>query len=245
MLLKVITFNIAHGKGMDGIVDIERQANLINSYKPDIVFLQEIDMYTKRAGDRNQIREFSKKVYLPYCSMETNITLEDGYYGDGIISRFPIAFSTNYLMPLTDLNHEQRGILCNRIALGTAKINLFSVHLSTYEDERILASKELMRIIRKIDKDEIIIIGGDFNVGVTRLGKGKYTYEKREDYEEYKILRKELQKIENTEDTWFSKLGQGCIDTIFYSKNIRLRKFETIATNGISDHEAIYAEFDI
>lgn len=245
MLLKVITFNIAHGKGMDGIVDIERQANLINSYKPDIVFLQEIDMYTKRAGDRNQIREFSKKVYLPYCSMETNITLEDGYYGDGIISRFPIAFSTNYLMPLTDLNHEQRGILCNRIALGTAKINLFSVHLSTYEDERILASKELMRIIRKIDKDEIIIIGGDFNVGVTRLGKGKYTYEKREDYEEYKILRKELQKIENTEDTWFSKLGQGCIDTIFYSKNIRLRKFETIATNGISDHKAIYAEFDI
>lgn len=117
MLLKVITFNIAHGRGMDGNVDIDRQAKLINSYKPDIVFLQEIDMYTKRAGNMNQIREFSKKVYLPYCSMETNITLEDGYYGDGIISRFPISFSTNYLMPLTDLNHEQRGILCNRIAL--------------------------------------------------------------------------------------------------------------------------------
>ena len=53
-------------------------------------------MYTKRAGERNQIREFSKKVYLPYCSMESNITLEDGYYGDGIISRFPISFSVNY-----------------------------------------------------------------------------------------------------------------------------------------------------
>lgn len=245
MLLKVITFNIAHGKGMDGIVDLERQAVLINNYKPDIVFLQEIDMYTKRAGDRNQIREFSKKVYLPYCSMETNITLEDGYYGDGIISRFPISFSTNYLMPLTDLNHEQRGILCNRIALGTAKINLFSVHLSTYADERILAAKELMRIIRKIDHDEIIIVGGDFNVGVTRLGKGKYTYEKKEEYEEYNILKKSLLQLENMEDTWFSKLGQGCIDTIFYSKNIHLRKFETIDVNGVSDHNAIYAEFDI
>ena len=79
-------------------------------------------------------------------------------------------------MPLTDLNHEQRGILCNRISLGTAKINLFSVHLSTYKDERILACKELNRIISKIDENEIIIIGGDFNVGVTRLGKGRYTY---------------------------------------------------------------------
>ena len=179
MLLKVITFNIAHGRGMDGIIDIERQAKIVEQYKPDIVFLQEIDMYTKRAGDTNQISEFSRVICLPYCSMETNITLEEGYYGDGIVSRFPISFSTNYLMPLTDLNHEQRGILCNKILLGTAKINLFSVHLSTYEDERILASKELMRIIKKIDKNEIIIVGGDFNVGVTRQGKGKYTYEKK------------------------------------------------------------------
>ena len=111
MLIKIITFNIAHGKGLDGIVDIGRQAQIIKEYDPDIVFLQEIDMYTKRAGESNQIREFSKKILLPYCSMESNITLEEGYYGDGIISRFPISFSVNYLMPLTDLNHEQRGIV--------------------------------------------------------------------------------------------------------------------------------------
>ena len=245
MLIKIVTFNIAHGKGLDRTIDVERQANLVNTLKPDIVFLQEIDMYTKRAGERNQIREFSKKVYLPYCSMESNITLEDGYYGDGIISRFPISFSVTYLMPLTDLNHEQRGILYNRISLGTAKINLFSVHLSTYEDERILACKELNRIISKIDKNEIIIIGGDFNVGVTRLGKGKYTFEKQEQYEEYNLLGKNLKRIPNEEDTWFSKLGQGCIDTIFYSKNIELLKFETIDAEQKSDHSILYAEFDI
>ena len=245
MLIKIITFNIAHGKGLDGIVDIERQAELIDKYKPDIIFLQEIDMYTKRAGERNQIREFSKKIFLPYCSMESNITLEDGYYGDGIISRFPISFSVNYLMPLTDLNHEQRGILCNRISLGTAKINLFSVHLSTYKDERILACKELNRIISKIDKNEIIIVGGDFNVGVTRLGKGKYTFEKEDVYEEYSILEKKLKRIPNDEDTWFSKLGQGCIDTIFYSNNIELLSFKTVDAKSASDHNAIYAEFNI
>lgn len=245
MLIKVITFNIAHGKGLDGIVNIERQAEVIKEYKPDIVFLQEIDMYTKRAGETNQIREISKKIYLPYCSMESNITLEDGYYGDGIISRFPISFSVNYLMPLTDLNHEQRGILCNRISLGTAKINLFSVHLSTYKDERILACKEINRIISKIDKNEIIIIGGDFNVGVTRLGKGKYTFEKEEEYQEYSILEKKLKHLNNSDDTWFSKLGQGCIDTIFYSNNIQLLSYKNIEVNNVSDHNAIYAEFNI
>ena len=245
MILKIITFNVAHGRGMDGKVDLQRQAEVIKEHKPDIVFLQEVDMYTKRAGDMNQIREFSKAIGLYYCSMESNITLEDGYYGDGIISRFPISFSTNYLMPLTDMNHEQRGILCNRISFGTTKINLFSVHLSTYQDERILAAKEINRIMKKIDPNELIIMGGDFNVGVTRLGKGQYTFEEAETYEEYEILKKQLEQLPDKKDTWFSELGKGCIDTIFYSKGIRLNKYETINVNGVSDHDAVFAEFDI
>ncbi len=64
MLLKIITFNVAHGRGTDNKVDIERQANLIKEYKPDIIFLQEVDMYTKRAGEMNQIREFAKKSWV-------------------------------------------------------------------------------------------------------------------------------------------------------------------------------------
>lgn len=220
MILKIITFNVAHGRGMDGKVDLQRQAEVIKEYKPDIVFLQEVDMYTKRAGDMNQIREFSKAIGLYYCSMESNITLEDGYYGDGIISRFPISFSTNYLMPLTDMNHEQRGILCNRISFGTTKINLFSVHLSTYQDERILAAKEINRIMKKIDPNELIIMGGDFNVGVTRLGKGQYTFEEAETYEEYEILKKQLEQLPNKKDTWFSELGKGCMILFFIQKEL-------------------------
>lgn len=38
MILKIITFNVAHGKGMDGIVDLQRQAEVIKNYNPDIVF---------------------------------------------------------------------------------------------------------------------------------------------------------------------------------------------------------------
>lgn len=244
MILKMLTFNAAHGKGNDGKVSIARQANFLKDYRPDFVFLQEVDMYTTRSERINQIQLFTERVGLAYSSMESNIVLEGGYYGDGIVSRFPIDFSTNYLMPKTNPEHEQRGILHNKISFGTTKLNLFSVHLSTYEDERILAVKELLKILEKIDPREVIIIGGDFNVGVTRLGKGRYTFEKREIYEEYCLLQEKLEKLQNEEDTWFSTLGNGCIDTIFYSKNIRIRKFKTIDVNGLSDHNAVYAEFD-
>ena len=60
-----------------------------------------------------------------------------------------------------------------------------------------------------------------------------------------KYSGRKFKKIENEEDTWFSKLGQGCIDTIFYSKNVKLKRFETVDVKEFSDHRALYAEFDI
>lgn len=244
MILKTITFNMCHGEGLDGIINVERQAKFLKKYKPDIIFLQEIDMYTQRVYSENQIYELAKGVGLTYRSMGINIKYKNGYYGDGILSRFPIEYSANYLMPLVDPKNEQRGILCNKISFGTTKINLFSVHFPTNLEERMLGAEELLNIIEKIDENEIIIVGGDFNIGVSKVGNHKYKFKKSDTYPEYETIEKVLNRIDNKEDTWHSAIGNGCIDTIFYSKNIKVRKIETLA-NKISDHSAVYAEFEV
>lgn len=244
MLLKTITFNMCHGMGEDGVVDVTRQVNFLKQYNPDVVFLQEIDMFTDRVQNKNQISEFSKQIELPYSSMGINIKYKSGFYGDGILSKFPIEYSTNYLLPLINPNNEQRGILCNRINFGTTKINLYSVHLSTYEPERKLATMEILKIISKISSEEIIILGGDFNVGKIKIGDHKYKFIKKDVYEEYEILQKKLKKTPNDENTWCLDGESACIDTIFYSPNISLKKFDTLKTN-FSDHNALYVEFEI
>lgn len=244
MILKAITFNMCHGEGLDGIIDVERQAKFLKKYKPDIIFLQEIDMYTQRVYSENQIYKFAKNVELPYRAMGINLKYKNGYYGDGLLSRFPIEYSANYLMPLVDVENEQRGILCNKISFGTTKLNLFSVHYPTNFEERKLGTEELINIIEKIDDSEVIIVGGDFNVGISKIGKHQYTFEEKEEYEEYKMLEEYMNKLDNTEKTWFSNIGEGCIDTMFYSKNIKVLKTETISTQ-FSDHSAVYAEFEI
>ena len=231
-------------KELTGNIDVERQAKFLKKYKPDIIFLQEIDMYTQRVYSENQIYTFSKQVELPYRTMGINIKYKNGYYGDGILSRFPIEYSTNYLMPLVNPENEQRGILCNKISFGTTKLNLFSVHYPTNFEERKLGTEELINIIDKIDENEIRIVGGDFNIGIEKIGSHRYKYEKSEKYVEYEMLKEHLNKLENEEDTWFSKNGQGCIDTMFYSKNIKLLNMKTIATK-YSDHYAVYAEFEV
>lgn len=244
MILRAITFNMSHGLGLDGIIDVKRQAEFLQKYKPDIIFLQEIDMYTNRVNKDDQIYRMSKHVGLPYRSMGINIKYKNGFYGDGLLCRFPIEYSTNYLMPLVDLSHEQRGLLHNKISFGTTRLNLFSIHLSTNAEERILAINELISIMNNIPSNEIIIVAGDFNVGVTKIGDHKYSFETKSIYPEYELLEKHLNKINNTESTWFSKEGTGCIDTMFYSKNIGAVLFDTLETS-FSDHNAVLVEFNI
>jgi len=233
---------MCHGEGLDGKLDVRRQAILLRKYNPDIIFLQEIDMYTKRAYNKNQLYTFSKYTGLNFRAMGTNIKYKNGFYGDGIISKFPIEYSANYLSPLTNKLHEQRGILCNKISFGNTKINVFSLHMSTFEDERILTAKELLKITSKINKNEPIIIGGDFNVGVKKIGPHKYSHEATNLYKEYEILKEKFKCINNTEPTWFSNESSGCIDSFFYSKHLQLLKQETIKTN-FSDHYPVYSEF--
>ena len=181
-------------------------------------------MYTKRAYNKNQLYTFSKYTGLNFRAMGTNIKYKNGFYGDGILSKFPIEYSANYLSPLTNTSHEQRGILCNKISFGNTKINVFSLHMSTFEDERILTAEELLKITSKINKNEAIIIGGDFNVGIKKAGSHKYIYEAKESYKEYEILKEKFKSINNSENTWFSKESNGCIDSFFYSKNLQLLK---------------------
>lgn len=199
-------------------------------------------MYTKRSYYRNQLYLLSKYTGLTFRAMGTNIKYKNGFYGDGILSRFPIEYSANYLSPLTDSLHEQRGILCNKIAFGNTKINVFSLHMSTFEEERVLTAKELLRITSKVNKNEPIIIGGDFNVGIRKVGNHKYIYESKTFYPEYEILKEKFKSINNSEITWRSKESNACIDSFFYSKHLQLLKQETVKAD-ISDHCPVYAEF--
>ncbi len=225
-----------------GKIDVRRQAILLRKYNPDIIFLQEIDLYTKRAYYKNQLYTLSKYTGLNFKAMGTNIKYKNGFYGDGILSKFPIEYSANYLSPLKNPAHEQRGILCNKISFGNTKINVFSLHMSTFEDERILTVKELLKITSKMNKGEPIIIGGDFNIGITKLGNHKYIFEKKDHYTEYDILKERFKSIDNNENTWHSKEGTGPIDSFFYSKNLQLIRYQIIKTD-ISDHYPVYSEF--
>src|SRR6187401_2798658 len=87
--IRVITYNIHHGEGMDKKFGLERIAKLLMAEKPDIVALQEVDQGTKRASGVDQPAEFARLMRM-WVVFGRNIPYEGGGYGTAVLTRLPI-----------------------------------------------------------------------------------------------------------------------------------------------------------
>src|SRR5687768_9961267 len=57
---RVMTYNIHHGEGVDGKLDLERIATLIQQERADLVALQEVDRGVTRTAKRDLAKELAE-----------------------------------------------------------------------------------------------------------------------------------------------------------------------------------------
>ncbi|HSR42557.1 MAG TPA: hypothetical protein VLL48_10305, partial [Longimicrobiales bacterium] len=58
--LRLVAYNVKHGQGMDGVVDLRRAARVLRELDPDVVTLQEIDRGVDRTGGVDQARRLGE-----------------------------------------------------------------------------------------------------------------------------------------------------------------------------------------
>lgn len=84
--LRIMTYNIRHGAGMDDVLDLDRQARVIQDAAPDVVGLQEVDSMVKRTGYINETGILAKSLGM-YGTFGPAIPLTGGKYGVAILSK--------------------------------------------------------------------------------------------------------------------------------------------------------------
>src|SRR5947208_259558 len=65
--LRVMTYNIHVGVGMDKKLDLQRIAEVINRERPDLVGLQEVDRGVKRTEGKDEIAELAALTRMQYA----------------------------------------------------------------------------------------------------------------------------------------------------------------------------------
>ena len=86
IVVKLMTYNIRHGAGMDDVIDLDRQAAVIQGAAPDVVGLQEVDSVVKRSSYIDQAAYLGQSLGM-YATFGGAIPLTRGKYGVAILSK--------------------------------------------------------------------------------------------------------------------------------------------------------------
>ena len=84
--LRIMSYNIRNGRGMDDMTDFRRTAEVINKVCPDVVAVQELDSVTGRSGGKDVLREIAGLTLMHHIYAPA-IDYDGGKYGIGMLSK--------------------------------------------------------------------------------------------------------------------------------------------------------------
>lgn len=160
--LRVLTYNIHHGEGLDGKLDLIRISELITNLQADIVCLNEVDKGVTRTKGRDLTAELAALTRMTGV-FSNNYHFQGGEYGNAILSRYPViaVANTHYEMLRPG---EQRGILQARIDVGGREVVFMATHIDYRPDdtERLMNVDEIFGLLPRY-AGKAVIVAGDFN----------------------------------------------------------------------------------
>lgn len=159
---RVMTYNIHHGEGLDGKVDLVRIAELIKQERADIVALQEVDKGVARTARRDLTAELAALTGMTGV-FSNNFNYQGGEYGNAVLTRFPIKCWTNHHYAMLRPN-EQRGLLQLVLDVHGRELVVMNTHIDSRADdaERWLNMGEI-EALTKQHAGKPLILCGDFN----------------------------------------------------------------------------------
>jgi len=253
--LRLVTFNIAHGRGLAPIqgftsprklrVNLRKIAALLGRLAPDIVALQEIDECSRWSGNFDHLDYLRVHASYPYAAFGINnrrAGLLNLCYGNALLSRHPLIETETVVFGQRRVG--EKGFLYAEIGVGTHCVPFVNLHLESRSRARRLRQLDLLVGWLKLKKRSHgtrwsvpPIICGDFNNPNTAHDATSALLGHLADYGDYAIHPQ-------TGGTFPSPLPQRTLDFVFMADGCRLVRCEVVRT-FLSDHRPVLVEFTI
>lgn len=152
--VRVMSYNVKNGGGLDGIKDITRNGELVRKAQPDVVAVQEVDSCTRR----NKFYVLGKMAEAAggyHAYFGPTIPYAGGKYGIGVLTKEPALSVEFHRLPCPK---EPRGML----VVELKKYYIISTHLSLKEAQRVESVAIIKDVVSKL-KNKPVFIAGDMN----------------------------------------------------------------------------------
>ncbi len=240
---RILTYNVHRCVGMDGELDVARVAKAIAQLRPDIVALQELDVFRARTDMIDQAHAIAEQLGMSF-HFHPAFRVEEESYGDAILTACPIRVVRAGALPGSNAVRglEPRGALWVKIDLGGGvELDVINTHLGLVPHEQRAQAAALVgdEWMGHPDCTDPAILLGDFNA-TSRHGAYRVLAERLRDAQ--KVLRRPTQK------TFPSRLPMIRIDHVFVSRSVTVTGVHTgrgALVKMASDHVPLAVDFRI
>lgn len=162
MLLKIISYNIHSGVGIDNKFDYQRIGRFLADQQADIVCLQEMDLRAPNLDRDLQIQRLMANYFSEFIPSPAVFT-ETGWYGNALLSRFP--FLEKRSIDISVETRQPRNIQDVLFNIEGRKLRILNTHKGLKQTERMAQFKRLEKVIDEVvSKDQPpLLVAGDFN----------------------------------------------------------------------------------
>lgn len=158
--LRVVTYNIRHGAGMDDRVDLARTARTLAALTPDLVALQEVDENVARSGRVDQAAELGRALGMHHA-FASFMDHQGGRYGLAVLSRLPIR--SQRVIPLPPGDEPRAALLVEVETKEGSTAAIVCVHFNWVADDAKRFA-QATALCSELDRLEMPwLVAGDYN----------------------------------------------------------------------------------
>jgi endonuclease/exonuclease/phosphatase family metal-dependent hydrolase len=161
--VRIATFNIQHGRGADGVVDVDRLGQAAAGLQADLLALEEVDVGLARSGRADLAAAVGKATGLQVVFGAAHRVGWRGRYGNALLAAGPITDVEVVRLPRMD-RHEHRSATLATVELGGVQLSVAVTHLAIYGEE---AGRQLATVVEALaHRPRPRLLLGDLNLAL-------------------------------------------------------------------------------
>jgi len=158
--IRAVSWNVHSCVGTDGVLDVARIADVLESLDADLIGLQEVDRRTEPILDLDQLAYLARRLDL-HAIAGPNLIDHRGDFGNGLLSR--LVPRRHDLIDLSVADREPRGAIDALFDVAGGALRVVVTHLGLGRVERAQQVRALRDHLTKPGDDDPVVLLGDLN----------------------------------------------------------------------------------
>ncbi|MDZ7837627.1 MAG: endonuclease/exonuclease/phosphatase family protein [Actinomycetota bacterium] len=221
--VRVMDYNIHQGFNIDGYLDLESIARVIEGSGAEVVALQEVSRGWIINGSADDLWWLARRLGMNYLFMPAS----DPVWGNAILSHYPLEFKQGGFLPRLGAPLRRSYLLAEANTGPAGNINIMVTHLHHIMDQGDIRQQQVQEVISQWNGLPRTLILGDFNA---ETGDPEI-----EMMQEAGLVDSQLDQGKQEQLTWVHYEPYRRIDYIWATPDLKLSNLEVIYSRA-SDH---------